>query len=56
MLVNGSRESRSSRTTSVRESNAGSILVNFVMWPGYHDGARGSNGRDMFAMAAIDAK
>ena len=44
ILVNGSRESRSSSTTSVRESNAGNILVNLAMWPGYHDGGEGRRG------------
>jgi hypothetical protein len=44
ILVSGSLESLSSSTTSVRDSNAGSIRENFVMWPGYHAGGGGSSG------------
>ena len=45
MLVSGSRESLISSTTLVRLSNAGSIRVNFVICPGYHDIGFGSAGR-----------
>ena len=44
MLVNGSLESLISRTTFVRLSNAGNIRVNFIMWPGNHDGGFGRAG------------
>lgn len=55
MLVNGSRESLISRTTSVLVSNAGSIRVNFIMWPGNHEGGVGSAGIGMWVniMAAM---
>ena len=45
ILVKGSRESLSSRTTFVLLSKAGSILVNFIMCPGNHDGGPGRAGR-----------
>lgn len=47
ILVRGRRESLSSRTTSVRDSSAGSCFVNRFMCPGNHDGADGSAGNDM---------
>ena len=45
MLVKGSLESLSSRTTFVLLSKAGSIRVNFIMCPGNHDGGPGRAGR-----------
>ena len=45
ILVKGSRESLISRTTFVLLSKAGSILVNFIMCPGNHDGGLGRAGR-----------
>ena len=45
ILVKGSRESLSSRTTFVLLSKAGSILVNFIMCPGNHDCGLGRAGR-----------
>lgn len=42
MLVSGRRASRSSSTTSVRVSKAGSILMNWRICPGYHEGGDGS--------------
>ena len=42
ILVRGSRESLSSRTTFVLFSKAGSIRVNFIMCPGNHEGGPGS--------------
>lgn len=44
MLVRGKRESLSSRTTSVRDSSAGSCFVKRFMCPGNHDGGEGSAG------------
>ena len=41
ILVKGSRESLSSRTTFVLLSKAGSIRVNFIICPGNHDGGPG---------------
>lgn len=49
ILVRGSLESLSSSTTSVRDSKAGSIRENFVIWPGYHDGGGGSKGKGICA-------
>jgi hypothetical protein len=45
ILVKGSRESLISRTTFVLLSKAGSILVNFIMCPGNHEGGPGRAGR-----------
>lgn len=45
ILVKGSRESLSSRTTFVLLSKAGNIRVNFIMCPGNHDGGLGRAGR-----------
>jgi hypothetical protein len=58
MLVRGSLESRSSRTTSVWVSRVGSIRVNFIMCPGNHDGGIGNRGNGMrvSAMAALAVK
>ena len=44
MLVNGSLESLSSSTISVRDSSAGNCLVKRFMCPGNHDGGQGSGG------------
>lgn len=52
MLVSGSRESLSSRTTSVRVSSAGNCRVNLVICPGYHDGGTGSAGNGMLVRTA----
>jgi hypothetical protein len=53
MLVSGRRASRSSSTTSVRDSRPGSILENLDMWPGNHDAAGGSGGRATSAIAIL---
>lgn len=53
MLVKGRRESLISMTTSVRVSREGSIRVNFIMCPGYHDGGAGSRGNGMWVRDAI---
>lgn len=53
MLVRGSRASLSSSTTSVRVNNVGSILVNFIIWPGNHDGGTGSIGNGMWVSAMV---
>ena len=44
-VVRGILQSLTSSTTCVRERYWGSILVNFVIWPGYHDIGFGSAGR-----------
>jgi len=44
MLVKGRRESRISRTTSVRASKDGSIRTNLDMCPGNHEGGTGRGG------------
>jgi hypothetical protein len=53
MLVSGSLESLSSRTTSVLVSKAGNMRVNFIIWPGNHDGGIGSAGNGMRVRAMV---
>ena len=45
--VSGSRPSRTSSTTCVLDSIAGSARENAAMWPGNHDGAVGSAERTL---------
>jgi hypothetical protein len=52
MLVNGNRESLSSKTTLVRESNSGSMRLNRAMCPGNHDGGGGKRGKCTFDIAS----
>jgi hypothetical protein len=53
MLVRGKRESRSSRTTSVRVRREGSMRVNFFMCPGNHDVGEGKAGITKFDKAIV---
>lgn len=54
MLVSGRRASRSSSTTSVRVSKAGSILMNWRMCPGYHEGGDGSAASTFIFFGELD--